>query len=57
MRRIIIKDSRKACTSDESASDLPVVCVGRGAVHNQTVQDNLRQEVRQVTCPVACLAL
>lgn len=26
---IIIKDSRKACTSDEAASDLAVVCTGR----------------------------
>ena len=40
MKRIIIKDSRKTHTSGESASDLPVVSMGRGAVHNQTVRDN-----------------
>lgn len=57
MRGTILKDSRKACTSDELASDLPVVHMRRGAVHNQTVQDNLREEARQLPCPVACLAL
>lgn len=29
---------------------------GRHAVNNETVQDNLGQEVRQVSCPAACLA-
>lgn len=57
MRSIIIEDSRKVCTSNESTSDLPVVCMGRGAVHNQTVQENLLPEVRQGPCPMVCLAL
>lgn len=57
MRSIIIEDSRKVCTSNESTSDLPVVCMGRGAVHNQTVQENLLPEVRQGPCAMACLAL
>lgn len=57
MRRTITKDSRKACTSDGLTSDLPVMHMERSAVLNQTVQDNLREEARQLPCPMACLAL
>lgn len=57
MRRIIVKDSRKVCPSNESASDLAVVCMGRGAEQNQTVQDDLIPEVRQGPRPMVCLAL
>lgn len=57
MRRIIVKDSKKVCPSNESVSDLAVVCMGRGAEQNQTVQDDLIPEVRQGPRPMVCLAL